>query len=143
MPINGFSVGRDVTLNIVTSAGPLNPGLITKFTSKPNIVDHKVKGLDGITRHARFPDGWEGSFDIERRDSTLDDYWAQLEAGYYSGINEQPVTITETITEVSGAITQYRHVGVYLTLTDAGDWEGDKTVKQKLSFVSQQRLKVA
>jgi hypothetical protein len=142
MPINGFSVGRDVTLNVITPNGPLNVALVTKFTSKPLIVDQKIKGLDGITRHVRFPDGWEGSFEADRLDSTLDDYWANLEANYYAGISELPCTITETITEVSGAITQYRFVGVFLKLEDAGDWEGDKTVKQKLSFVAQSRLKV-
>lgn|SRR5574340_754645 len=143
MPVNGFSVGRDVSLDIVGPQGPLRFNLVTMFSAKPDITDQKVKGLDGITRHVRFPDGWSGTFSIERQDSTLDDYFAQLEANYYAGLNESSLTITETITEVSGAVTQYRFVGVLLRLDDAGDWEGDKTVKQKLSFVASRRIKVA
>lgn len=143
MPVNSFSVGRDVTLVIVTPSGPLSLNLITMFQSSPEMAEVKVKGLDGITRHARFFDGWRGSFNVERQDSTVDDYFAQLEANYYAGINEQPATITETITEVSGAVTQYRYLNVLFKLDDAGGWSGDQTVKQKLSFVAARRVKIA
>jgi hypothetical protein len=143
MPVNSFSVGRDATLTIVTASGPLNLNLVTGFHSSPDMAQIKVKGLDGITRHARFFDGWKGGFDIERSDSVVDDYFAQLEANYYAGINEQPATITETITETSGAVSQYRYLNVLLMLDDAGSWAGDQTVKQKLSFVAARRVKIA
>ncbi len=143
MPINGFSVGRDVSLDITGPTGPLRFNLITKFSSKQTTKDHTVKGLDGITRPARFFDGWTGQFDIERQDSTIDDYFSQLEANYYAGLNEATVTITETITEASGATSQFRYMGVLLKLEDAGDWAGDATVKQKVSFLASRRLKVS
>jgi hypothetical protein len=142
MPINGFSVGRDITLDVITPAGLLPVGLITQFTSKPEITDEKVKGLDGITRHVRFPDGWSGSFELKRQDNQLDHYFAQLEDDYYAGMNEQPCTITETLVEPNGALSQYRYEGVLLKLDEAGDWEGDKTVKQKLSFVASRRRRI-
>lgn len=141
MPVNGFSVGRDISLDIVGPSGPIRFSLITGFQSKQDITEQKVKGLDGITRHVRFPDGWSGSFDIERQDSTIDDYFSQLEDNYYAGLNETPLTITETITEVNGATTQYRYMNVLLKLDDAGHWEGDKTVKLKVSFVAARRTK--
>lgn len=143
MPVNSFSVGRDVTLDIIGPQGPLRFNLITGFHSKPDITDAKVKGLDGITRHVRFPDGWSGGFSVERQDSTVDDYFAQLEANFYAGLNEQPCTITETITEANGSVTQYRYQQVLLKLDDAGSWEGDKTVKQSISFMAARRVKVA
>jgi len=143
MPVNGFSVGRDITLTIVTASGPLNLALITVFSSKQDSQESKVKGLDGITRHIRFYDGWSGSFTIERQDSTVDDYFSQLEANYYAGINEQPSTITETVQEPNGAVTQYRYLNVLLKLDDAGNWSGDKNVQQKVSFVASQRQKIA
>lgn len=143
MPMNGFSVGRDVSLSIVTAAGPLRLSLITGFSAKPNTAETRVKGLDGITRFLRFPDGWAGSFDVERQDSTVDDYFAQLEANYFAGINEQSATITETITEPNGGVSQWRYLGVLLKLDDAGSWGGDQTVKQKLSFMAARRIKLA
>lgn len=143
MPINSYSVGRDVSLDIVGQNGVMTFGQIVGFQSKPDVTDQKIKGLDGITRHLRFPDGWSGSFDLERQTSQLDDWWSQIEANYYNGINEIPVTITETIQEVSGAITQYRYMQVLLTIEDAGSWKGDASVKQKLKFVAARRVKIA
>lgn len=143
MPLNGFSVGRDIATNIQTPTGSLVLSLITKFSAKPETTDKKVKGLDGVTRHLIFPDGWTGDFEVERQDSNVDDFFAAQEANYYAGQNLLPSTITETITEVSGATTQYQFSGVILKLVDAGDWEGDNTVKQKLTFFAETRIKVA
>lgn len=143
MPLNGYSVGRDVSLDISGAQGPLRFNQITVFSSKPDVTDQKIKGLDGITRHLRFPDGWSGSFDLERQDSTVDDYFSQIEANYYAGLNETPITLTETITEVNGSVSQYRYLQVLLTLADAGDWKGDASVKQKISFVAARRVKVS
>lgn len=143
MPLNGYSVGRDVSLDIIGPQGPLRINQIVAFTRKPDITDQKIKGLDGITRHLRFPDGWSGSMDIERQDSTVDDYFSQLEANYYAGLNEAPITITETITEVNGSVTQYRYLQVLLALEDAGDWKGDASVKQKIRFMAARRVKVS
>jgi len=44
---------------------------------------------------------------------------------------------------VSGAVSQFRFEGVVLKLDDAGNWKGDSTVKQKLSFMASRRIKVA
>lgn len=142
MPANTFSIGRDLSVNIVTANGPFRPTLITGFGSKPNNKRTSIKGLDGITRFVRHPDGWEGSIDIERQDSTVDDYFAQVEANYYAGINEASVTITETKQEPNGAITQYRYLGVMLEYADAGQWRGDDTVKIKVNFVAARRVKI-
>jgi len=143
MPVNGFTVGRDVTLTVIDGSGsPLPLGLITNFTSKQETTEQKVKGLDGITRPVKFYDGWSGSFDIERQDSTVDNYFAGLEEDYYAGISEKPSSITETITEVDGSVSQYKYQGVLLKLDDAGGKSGDKTVAQKLSFYASRRIKM-
>jgi hypothetical protein len=105
------------------------------------MTEQKIKGLDGITRPVRFFDGWSGRFEYERQDSTLDDYFSMLEANYYLGVPEQPCSITETIENPDGGITQYRYLGVLLKLDDAGDWAGDKTVKMTVSFVASRRMK--
>ncbi len=143
MPVNSFTVGRDLTLTIVTTTGPLNLSLITSFKSKQDTTDQKIKGLDGVTRHVIFPDGWSGSFMLDRQNQIVDEYFAQLEANYYSGINNLPSTITETITEVDGSLSQYQYLQVLLRLDDAGEFRGDQTVKQSISFLASQRVQVA
>jgi hypothetical protein len=144
MPLNNFTTGRDVTLNIVTpNFGPVSLNLITKFTSKQLSTNESPKGIDGVVRHVRFFNGWQGSFNIERRDSTLDDYFALQEANYWGGVNESPASITQTILEQAGNVTQWRYTGVLLIYDDAGDYAGDSTVKQAMSFLASKRLKIA
>ena len=62
MPLNNYSVGRDVTLNITTDAGTLSPTQITKFSAKQDTTSVKVKRINGVTDHIVFPDGWSGGF---------------------------------------------------------------------------------
>ena len=143
MAINGFSVGRDVTLNIQTPNGPLVSQLVTNFDSRPEMPDTRIKGLDGITRHVRFFDGWNGKFEFERMDGSLDTYFATLESNYYAGQNEIACSLTETISEPDGSTSQYYYTGVLLKLDDAGSWAGDRTVKMSVSFVASRRLKIA
>lgn len=143
MPLNGFTVGRDVTINIRTSTGSLTIPLITEFSKQQKVVTKNVKGLDGKTRSVKFPNGWAGKLDAERQDSTLDDYIAQEEANYYAGQDNPNITITETITEVDGSVSQYQYQGVSLTLSDGGTAKGDDTMKQTLDWEATQRVKLS
>lgn len=142
MPQNGLSVGKDQVLDVVTPSGPLRLGLLTNFTKQQDTTEQRIKGKDGISRHLRFFDGWSGTFEIERQDSLVENYFVQLEANYYAGLSEGPVTITETITEPDGSLSQYRYVGVVLKLSNAGGWSGDATVKQSLSWMASRCVKV-
>lgn len=142
MPVNNFSVGKDVSLDIIGPNGPIRFTLITSFTSKQDTSEVKVKGMNGINLPVVFYEGWSGSFSLERQDSTMDDYFAQLESDYYAGKNQTSLTIMETITEVSGAVSQYRYTGVILKYDDAGSWSGDKTVSQKFSFMASRKSRV-
>lgn len=143
MPVNGYTVGKDIQLTIVVPSGVLNLTKITGFRSKQDVIDQKVKPLDGITDYLRFFDAWSGSFTLDRTDGTLDDYFSALEANFYAGLTEGPVSITETIQEVSGAVSQYRYTRVLLKYDDAGEFAGDKTVTQTVSFVAGRRIKIA
>ena len=143
MPVNDYSVGRDVTVNINTPTGSLRLSTITGFQSMPNVEKGEVKGLDGKRRPLVFPNGWNGKFDVARQDDTLDAYWAQVEANYYAGQDIGKGTVTETITEANGAVSQYKYLGCIFILEQAGDWKGNSDVPQVLSFEAQQRVKVA
>jgi hypothetical protein len=143
MPINHFSVGRDVTTTISTADGALAPTLITKFSSKQEQTSTKVKGMDGITRTLVFPDGWSGSFDLDRQDSVLDDFFATAEANYFAGKDSSTGTIMQTISEPNGTVNQYQYTGVVLKFDDAGSWSSDAPVVQKISFTAERRIKVS
>ena len=142
MPINGISVGRDVNITLNDNNGPVASNRVKSFTSKQKTSNKETAALDGINRHINIPMGWEGSFEMERTSSVIDDYFANLENNvYYAGQNLSTITLTETITEVTGAVTQYQYVGVVVSF-DGQDWKADDYVTQKISFSAQQRKKL-
>lgn len=144
MAVNGYSVGRDVTLDIVDATGALvRPSIATGFSSKQITTDRDVQRLDGQNDGLYLPKGWSGDFDYERQNSVLEDYIVSIEASYYAGANLSPLTITETIRENNGAVTQYRYTGVQIKLDDSGAWKGDDTVKQKLAWTATRRQKIS
>lgn len=143
MPLNGFSVGRDIRVDIVTPTGPLTLTEITDFHASPNTHEENVLGIDGVVRPLVFPQGWKGRFMTKRTDSTLDDFWALFEANYYAGGPQLSSSISETITEPDGSVSQYLFSGVLFKLDNAGEWKGDSSVAQELSFMAQTRIKLA
>ena len=142
MPQNGYSIGRDISVTVTTAKGPLTFNKITGFSSKQEASKQKIKRLDGVTDALRFFDGWSGSFDVERTDSVVEDYFVQLEADQFAGINEIPATILETISNPDGTTSQYRYERVIMSLDQAGDWKGDSSVKIKVGFEAARKKKV-
>jgi hypothetical protein len=145
MAFNNFTVGRDVSVVLFdnTTRAILNVSEVTDFDCKQDTNDIKVKPITGEPVFLKLPDGWSGSLGIERRSPVLDNYIAGLEAAYYSGTNIIGASITETITEPDGTISQYRFTGVAFKMSDGGKFSGDTTVKMKLDFSASRRLKVA
>lgn len=137
-----FNIGKDVTLDIVGPQGPLNFKILTGFSAKPNYKSIDSKGLDGIDRFEDLPGGWSGDLSLDRSDSTVDDFFAQKEANFYTGLSSTTVTITETIQETNGSISQYRYLGVALTLQDAGNKTGDNKISIKIGFRAARRVKI-
>lgn len=140
MPINGFSVGRDQTLTIVSNGAPVRFSGMTAFRSKQDTTEQKIVLIDGNIEHLRFFQGWSGSFTLERRNGVLDRFFNQLEANYYLGISELPVFIDQVIREADGSVTSEQYTKVLLKLDDAGEWKGDSNVKQALSFIGSRRI---
>ncbi|WP_337022545.1 MULTISPECIES: hypothetical protein [unclassified Pantoea] len=142
MPSLGYTVGRDIAVDINTPAGKLRIPKIISFDAKPQVATQKITPLNGLTDELQIPTGWHGTISAERMDATLDDFWAKWEDNYYNGIDQPRGTITETITEASGTVSVYRYEGVSFHLTDAGNKQGEKTVNQTLSWTANRRKKV-
>lgn len=143
MPQQGFTIGRDITTSISTTSGILAPLGITRFTKKQDVTQKKVKLITGITKNLTFPDGWSGSFVVSRSDSSIDDYIAAIEANFFSGLDSDSITITETIVEASGGISQFQYTGVTFSLENAGEAAGDTEVEQTLNWVAERRIKLS
>lgn len=144
MPMNGFSVGRDISLNLIGYDGAIHSfGLQTHFDARMMTNKVAIKGLDGVVRYLEIPDGWDGTFTYVKQDDQLDAYFASLEAAYYAGANVPASSITETIENPDGSYSQYRFTGVMMRLDDAGAWAGDRDVTLKVSWCASRRIKVS
>src|SRR5258708_4897027 len=110
MPVNNFTVGKDISLVIQTPTGQLAISAgITDFSADPMYTDLKSKPLNGIPIFGLIPDGWKGSFKLDRLNPLVDNYFAGLEAAYFQGGNQLAGTIYETIGEPDGSLTQWRY----------------------------------
>lgn len=143
MPINGFTIGRDIAINITMPQGPVRFSNVTGFTKKQNSTAIDSKGLDGTDRFGEIPSGWEGTIEIDRANSNLDRAFAYLEGLYYAGQNVPSSSISETITEADGSVTQFRYTGVAFKFDNAGDAKGDTKVTQTFSWKASRRRLVS
>jgi hypothetical protein len=142
MPTNNYTTGKDIQLVIQTQSGPLQLAL-TNFSSKARTTTITSTMLDGETNEAYIPRGHDLSFKVDRMDTSVDDFWAQYEAAYYSGVNQLPGVVYETINEADGSISEWQYNGVVIKVDDLGDYAGDKKVEQTLSGFAKSRARVA
>jgi hypothetical protein len=142
MPANGLSTGIDHKLSFVDINGQQNFVIIESFTAKEDAPTDKVIAMDGTVRHPKFHQGWSGSFVLQRSNNVMDNYIALQEASYYQGTDQIPMTITETITEVDGSLSQYQYTNVVIVLDDAGNWSGTEIVRQRITFMASRKLEL-
>jgi hypothetical protein len=144
MPMNDFSVGRDIAIDLfdANTKQIVSFQIRTGFEARQLTTEVKIKGLDGTTRFAYLPDGYQGTIDFERAGPELETYILSIEAQYFAGQNVQPNQITETIQEPDGTITQYRYTGVMVRLPESGAWKGDSSIKQRLEWCASRKVPV-
>jgi len=141
MPLNSINVGRDTTIvmNDPTSGGVPAIAYVTSFDTKQDHTRLKSKGLDGTVRNAVEPEGWSGKIMLDRANPNLDRLFAILENAYYAGLNVQPQTITQTIQESDGTISQWQFVGCAIAYDEAGSWSNGKFISQSVSWCAAKR----
>ena len=142
MPINSYSVGRDISYSVVTPSGTLTLGGKTGYSVKPMYTEINHKGLSGLNVRGVIPDGWQIELQFDRTDPAVDAYFAQVEADYFNGVNQQGGTIFENVVEKDGSITSFRYTDVILKYDNAGNWKGDSLVPISVSAMAARRIKV-
>ena len=142
MSFTAFSVGRDTQLVVIGPSGRVDLNHVTGFESRQLTHSVRVNRLDGTQVGAELPRGWEGSFEIERGDASVDDFIAAAEQGYFDGRTSSFGTMYQYITETDGSTSTYQYDGVVFRLSNAGHWKGDASVKQKLDFFSARRRRI-
>ncbi len=142
MSTTTFSIGRDTQVVMIGPFGRVDLLHVTGFDSRQLTQSVRITALDGSQLATELPKGWEGSFDVERGDSTVDDFISQLEAAYYAGGPVAAGTLYQYVNEPDGSTSTYQYNSVVFKLGNAGQWKGDASVKQKLDFFAATRTRV-
>lgn len=140
--LTAFSVGRDTQLVVIGRSGRLDLTHVTAFESRQLTQSIRVSRLDGTPLGAELPKGWDGSFELERGTSSVDDFIAGLEQGYFDGADTAAGSMYQYVTEPDGSTSTYQYDNVVFKLSNAGVWRGDASVKQKLDFFASRRRRV-
>ncbi|MBV9756354.1 MAG: hypothetical protein JO047_04810 [Alphaproteobacteria bacterium] len=142
MPTTQFSIGRDCQLVVIGPAGRVDLTYVTGFESRQLTTPVRIDRLDGVPMAAELPKGWEGSFEVERGTSEVDDFIAAAEAAYFAQGSLPAGSLYQYVTEVDGSTSTYQYDSVVFKLANAGAWRGDAAVKQKLEFWASTRTRI-
>jgi hypothetical protein len=115
---------------------------VTGFESHQITSPVRVSRLDGTQLAAELPRGWEGSFEVERGTSALDDFISVIEQDFYNGGGAPSGTMYQYITETDSSVSTYQFDGMVFKLASAGAWKGDSSVKQKLEFYATRKRRI-
>lgn len=142
MSLTAFSIGKDTQLVVMGPSGRVDLSHVTAFESRQLTQSVRVNRIDGTQLGAELPRGWEGSFEVERGNSVLDDFISVSEQQHYDGRMVVPSTMYQYVTETDGSVSTYQYDGAVFRLANAGIWKGDAAVKQKLEFYAARRRRV-
>lgn len=140
MPTNTFNLGKDCQLVLIGPTGArVDLEEVVGFDARQDVHDLKVRPLNGPPQAAMLPDGWTGTFQVERGNNAADQLFSQIEAGYWAGGVFGVGTIFQYINEVSGSQSTYQYNNVTMSLSEAGDWKADSAVRQTIKFFASTR----
>ncbi len=142
MSFTAFSVGRDTQLVVMVPSGRIDLTYVTAFESHQLTQSVRVARMDGVNMGTELPKGWEGAFELDRGNSSVDDFIAAMEQQYLNGGGSVTGTMYQYITEPDGSTSTYQYDGVSFRLASSGTWRGDASVKQKLEFFAATRRRI-
>ena len=142
MSLTAFSIGRDTQLVVMGPMGRVDLSHVIGFESHQVTQPVRVNRIDGTQIGAELPRGWEGSFEVERGNSVLEDFISAMEQRHFDGQPPVASTLYQYVTETDGSTSTYQYDGVVFRLANAGIWKGDASVKQKLEFFATRRRRV-
>ena len=137
-----FSVGRDCQVVVLGAYGRVDLTHVTGFEGRQLTASVRVDRIDGVQLGAELPKGWDGTFELERGNSAVEDFVAQLETAFHAGQSPAPGTLYQYITESDGSTSTYQYNNVVFKLASAGVWRGDASVKQRLEFFASTRVRM-
>jgi hypothetical protein len=138
-----YNVGSDTTIVITANGTTLVSLILTSFEARQITTRLKSVAITGVNRYRELEEGWEGTLDWDRADSSLDDFFAAKEAGRYAGQEPPVIQFNETTTNPDGSISQFRYTGVTMKFESIGKRSGDAKVDQRVTWTCSRRKAVS
>ncbi|MBO1361776.1 hypothetical protein J2D73_18500 [Acetobacter sacchari] len=137
-----FNIGRTTRIVFIWNGTTVDLPTVTQFRSNQQTVQLKSAPLNSKPITYEVPNGWSGSFVMQRDSDTLDALIASNEAAFWSAATINSGTLYQYITETDGTTTTYEFSDVAITLNDAGQWQNDNIVNQTVNFTASQRIAI-
>lgn len=137
------TLGREVTVQIITPENDLiiPPDAITSFTFRSNTNDLERRPLNRPRQRDRLPDGYEGSFNIDRTGPEVEVWWAQVEERFNQGLRQQRGIILDSTREIDGGVTVFRFEECVFVPTEFGDRTAEGYISMTLEFSAERRVR--
>lgn len=143
MPTNTFSLGKDCQIVVMAPNGQrIDFSIVTDFDAKQAVHQIRINPLDGPPQGADVPNGWNGTFNMDRGSNAADALVATIEAGFWAGAALGVGQIFQYINEVNGSQSIFSFNNVTMHLSEAGAWRADNNVKQTISFFASTRTQL-
>lgn len=139
MPIGSLNVGRDVSLVYQSNGQNLAFARVLSFEAREVMHEVLSQGIDGVVYPVNIPAYWEGAIELDRADSSVDDFFSSYEATYFSGNTVPDSTIVETITNPDSSVTKFTYTKVMFRLDQSGEFRENDLVKMRISFRASKR----
>lgn len=143
MPVNGYTVGRDVTVTMIDRqngvAGRsgrlvIDSANVVSFDAKALKKEDWARPLNSPPMPLYIPDGWRGTLEIDRTDNTADLYQQNIEDRFWNGGNTTSGSIQELINEPDGSKTVKQYTQAMFWVEDTGTYRADGKVVQRIEW---------
>lgn len=143
MANNPFNIGRNGRMVLIWNGSRVDLPTITQFQSQQVTTALKSTPLNDKPKTYEVPNGWSGSFQVQRDSAKLDNLIASSEAAFWSAATITSGTIYFYADETDGSTTTWEYTDVAITLNNAGSWQNDNIVTQGVNFTASQRVKIS
>jgi len=138
-----FNIGRDCQVVLLWNGTRVNMPRVTGFQSQAQMSRVQSNPLNGLPTFVEVPNGWSGQFDVDRQSADIDSLFAAIESAFWNAGTVGQGTIYQYITEANGSTTTWEYSGVTLRLNDAGRWQSEAKVSQRIEFMASTRTKIS
>jgi hypothetical protein len=140
---SGVNIGSDTTVNFLVFGVVVNWQIVTSFEERQLTEKVTSDAITGVVRVRDVERGWEGTFEYDRADPSIESFFAAKEVARFSGGIVPDVQIATTTTNVDQTVSRFQHTGVTMTLETTGPKTGSALQKGRVSWRSSRRLRTA